>query len=167
MCLHNLVLPAWDHDAERQAVPRSGRGCRRTAASKLLQQSQCVHSQARSCCSDSCTKSTSYGINLIFSKLPILCYYRGLNLSLKHSAFFLSESVPAFCSCPTAASYAVGFYPTSCSNQHRAWSATFFSCAAAQCDPPCHEAFIPPTSCSCSRFGRLVFYFQVFEADFI
>lgn len=61
--MNTYVSSGWDHDAERPAVPRSGRGCRRTAASKLLQQRQCVHSQAHSCCSGSCTKSTSNGMN--------------------------------------------------------------------------------------------------------
>lgn len=80
---------AWDHDAERQTVPRSGRGFCRTAASKLLQQSQCVHSQARSCCR--CTESTNHGINIIFSEIIFLWYYGCLNSSLKHNVTFFSN----------------------------------------------------------------------------
>uniref|UniRef100_A0A667XYL9 Protein transport protein Sec31A n=1 Tax=Myripristis murdjan TaxID=586833 RepID=A0A667XYL9_9TELE len=84
---------------------------------------------------------------------------RGIASVLTHETLCYSlttESVPTFPSCPDgsgwAASYAVSFYPTCCSYQHWAWPAALLSCTATQCPPPCHTAFLPPTSCSCSRF---------------
>lgn len=78
-CLSNFVLSGWDRDAKKQAVSRSGRGSCPTATSKHLQPSQCVHCKAHSCCSNSCIKSTVYGISLlaiqwilnIFSKMNL------------------------------------------------------------------------------------------------
>uniref|UniRef100_A0A667XYM6 Protein transport protein Sec31A n=1 Tax=Myripristis murdjan TaxID=586833 RepID=A0A667XYM6_9TELE len=82
-----------------------------------------------------------------------------------------TESVPTFPSCPDgsgwAASYAVSFYPTCCSYQHWAWPAALLSCTATQCPPPCHTAFLPPTSCSCSRFDLVQLNIQVLHIDLI
>uniref|UniRef100_A0A667XJL2 Protein transport protein Sec31A n=1 Tax=Myripristis murdjan TaxID=586833 RepID=A0A667XJL2_9TELE len=66
-----------------------------------------------------------------------------------------------------AASYAVSFYPTCCSYQHWAWPAALLSCTATQCPPPCHTAFLPPTSCSCSRFDLVQLNIQVLHIDLI
>uniref|UniRef100_A0A667XGQ5 Protein transport protein Sec31A n=1 Tax=Myripristis murdjan TaxID=586833 RepID=A0A667XGQ5_9TELE len=81
------------------------------------------------------------------------------------------QSVPTFPSCPDgsgwAASYAVSFYPTCCSYQHWAWPAALLSCTATQCPPPCHTAFLPPTSCSCSRFDLVQLNIQVLHIDLI
>lgn len=63
-----------------------------------------------------------------------------------------SGSIPACRSPSTAsASSAISLHPTSSCSQYRARSATFFSWYAAQCDPPCHEASLPPACSSGSR----------------
>lgn len=65
-------------------------------------------------------------------------------------SLWFSGSIPAGCSHQTAASSAISLHSTSSSSQFRARSATFISCCTAQCDPPCHEASVPPARSSSS-----------------
>lgn len=76
-----------------------------------------------------------------------------LRLNLLKSMLYIYiltlEPVPAFRSCTTAASRAIGFYPSFC-HQYWPWCASFS--VSAQCQPSFHEAFLPPASSTSSRF---------------
>lgn len=82
-------------------------------------------------------------------------------LQTKVCCLWFSGSVPASCSLPAAASSAVSLHSTGSSSHNQSRSTAWFSCGAAQCDPPWHEASVPPACTSCSWFEMLltVFFF--------
>lgn len=81
-------------------------------------------------------------------------------------SLWFSGSVPACCSHPAAASSAVSLHSAGSSSQFRSRSATCFSCHAAQCDPACHEASVPPARSSGSWSESLLTVFFLYHLTF-